>query len=90
MVHSARIRLRVDPWAQVCPNGPPMLPGTNVGLTDVISVREASARTGIPKRRIYKWIKTGRVWSMTIGDRIMVHRSDVESWQSNGEWGKAS
>lgn len=44
----------------------------------LVSVREASARTGIPTRRLYKWIQRDKVWSIRVGDRIMLHVDDVQ------------
>jgi len=72
-------QLALDHGAHVCPNGPPMHYGS-VDLHDLISVRAASDQTGIPRRRIYKWIARDAVWSIKVGNVIMLHKKDVEAW----------
>jgi len=57
-----------------------------ISAAHLVSVREASARTGIPTRRLYKWIQHNKVWSIRVGDRIMLHVDDVRMM----EIGKAS
>lgn len=52
----------------------------------LVSVRAASARTGVPTRRLYKWIERNKIWSIRVGDRIMLHEDDVHMM----EMGKAS
>lgn len=59
--------------------------GTDVPAAHLRSVPEAHVISDIPKRTIYYWVSTGKVWSITIGGRIMVHANDVEMWRRLGE-----
>jgi len=43
----------------------------------LVTVRAASVRTGIPKRTLYHWAQHGKIWSIMVGDRIMLHEEDV-------------
>lgn len=63
--------------ALVCKRGPPMRTTGDVRPADLVSVRAASARTGVPVRRLYKWIQREKIWSIRVGDRIMLHDDDV-------------
>lgn len=68
--------------AVVYHDGPSMRDPASVSPSDLVSVRKASARTGIPTRRIYKWIALEKVWSIRVGDRIMLHEDDVSIWEA--------
>lgn len=61
-------------------DGPPMRDPASVAASRLVSVRAASNRSGIPTRRIYKWIAKDKVWSIRVGDRIMLHTDDVDAW----------
>lgn len=58
----------------MCWPGPPM----RVAIpTDLVSVREASRRSGVPLRTLYHWISNGRLESVVVADRICVTVDDV-------------
>lgn len=52
--------------------------GTALEATaDLVSVREASNATGIPRRTLYHWIRQGKVVAYQIGGVLFMHRDDV-------------
>lgn len=52
--------------------------GTALEARDLVGVREAAERSGISSRTIYRWVKAEKMWSISIGGVIFVHRDDVE------------
>ena len=58
----------------------------DASIGDLVSVRDASLRTGIPRRTLYRWVKSEKLWSMRVTGRIMLHEYDVAMM----EIGKAS
>ena len=54
-----------------------MRDGAAITADHLVSVRAASVRTGIPRRTLYYWAKTEKVWSIVVGGRIMLHTDDV-------------
>lgn len=52
-----------------------------LAASHLVSVREASRRCGIPRRTLYEWVEKEKVWSIRIGDRIMLHVDDVAAWE---------
>lgn len=51
---------------------------TGVALERLMTVRQAAARSGVPRRTLYQWIATGRMWSIKVGTYTMVHADDVD------------
>lgn len=67
----------------MCHVGQPRMRGLSaLEATDLVRVREASDRSGIPRRTIYEWVKHEKVWSIRIGGVIFLHRDDVELMSS--------
>lgn len=54
-----------------------MVAAADIPLDALCSVSQAHVKTGIPKRRLYKWIETGKLRSIIVGGVIMLHMDDV-------------
>lgn len=63
--------------AQLCHVGLLMREGSATPAAELLSVREASRKTGIPPRRLYKWVANEKIWSIRVGGQIMLHVDDV-------------
>ena len=61
----------------MCHVGTSMRDPAEIPAVHLVSVPEASARSGIPKRTLYRWIAKEKVWSIAVSGRIMMHEDDV-------------
>lgn len=52
-------------------------------VKDLVSVSDAAERTGISKRTLYWRVRHGKVWSVVVGDKIMLHEDDVSAWEGS-------
>lgn len=49
-----------------------------INVEDLVTVRQASKRYGIPVRTLYRWISQGKLTSLAVGGRIVLHIEELE------------
>ena len=48
-----------------------------VSLDDLVTVRDASVQSGVPRSTVYHFIRTGKVIPVMVGGVMFVTRADV-------------
>lgn len=48
-----------------------------IPVAELISVRQASRQFGIPTRTLYRWIAQGKLTSLVVANRTLLHMSEV-------------